>query len=177
MRRDHSPCAPGRRVRAAGERSRHRTDHLQRYGGRDRNWRGVLQRSRLRRLAGTRAKADLDRGSHNPGQDIKRGNRYLRVLFVQAAWVVLNEAEEMGGTWAQTMDRERPRNDCIATCWRSRLPINWRGSLGAFWLVDETSRRGGPWDQSPSLQTLTCRGLREDETRWRFGLAGACEHW
>ncbi len=21
------------------------------------------------------------------------------------------------------------------------------------------------------------RGLREDETRWRFGLPGACEHW
>jgi hypothetical protein len=24
---------------------------------------------------------------------------------------------------------------------------------------------------------LTRRGLREDETRWRFGLPGACEHW
>jgi hypothetical protein len=23
---------------------------------------------------------------------------------------------------------------------------------------------------------ITCRGLREDETRWRFGLPGACEH-
>ena len=28
--RDHSPCAAGRRVRAASERSRHRTDYLQR---------------------------------------------------------------------------------------------------------------------------------------------------
>jgi putative ABC transport system substrate-binding protein len=25
--------------------------------------------------------------------------------------------------------------------------------------------------------TLTSRGLREDETRWRIGLPGACEHW
>ena len=24
---------------------------------------------------------------------------------------------------------------------------------------------------------LTCRGLREDETRWRIGLPGAREHW
>jgi hypothetical protein len=24
---------------------------------------------------------------------------------------------------------------------------------------------------------LTRRGLREDETRWRIGLPGACEHW
>jgi len=50
--------------------------------------------------------------------------------------------------------------------------------------------RSGPW---PKLRgeagrgvsrlgpceelTLTCRGLREDETRWRFGLPGVCEHW
>ena len=44
----------------------------------------VLQGSRLRRLVGTRAQAGLDRRPHH-----KRGNRYLRVQFVQAAWVVL----------------------------------------------------------------------------------------
>ena len=77
------------RLRAADERARHRPDHLQRDGGRDRHWRWVLQRPRLCRLAGARPQADLDRGPHHPGQDIKRGNRYLRVLFVQAAWVVL----------------------------------------------------------------------------------------
>jgi hypothetical protein len=27
------------------------------------------------------------------------------------------------------------------------------------------------------LSTVSSRGLREDETRWRFGLPGACEHW
>ena len=36
--------APRRRLQAAGERSRHRTDHLERYGGRDRHRRCVLQR-------------------------------------------------------------------------------------------------------------------------------------
>jgi transposase len=35
-------CAAGCRVRAAGERSRHWTDHLQCHGGRDRQWRCVL---------------------------------------------------------------------------------------------------------------------------------------
>ena len=44
----------------------------------------------------------------------------------------------------------------------------------------EASRRGRPWRQPLSLHeelTATCRGLREDETRWRFGLPGVCEHW
>ena len=82
-------CAPRRRLQAAGERSRHRTDHLERYGGRDRHRRCVLQRPRLRRLAGPRAQADLDWRPHHLGKISKRGNRYLRVLFVQAAWVVL----------------------------------------------------------------------------------------
>ena len=28
-----------------------------------------------------------------------------------------------------------------------------------------------------TLSTVSSRGLREDETRWRFGLPSACEHW
>src|ERR1700730_10538240 len=28
-----------------------------------------------------------------------------------------------------------------------------------------------------TLSTVSSRGLREGETRWRFGLPGACEHW
>jgi hypothetical protein len=28
-----------------------------------------------------------------------------------------------------------------------------------------------------SRRVLTCRGPRENKTRWRFGLPGACEHW
>jgi hypothetical protein len=38
---------------------------------------------------GSRAEANLNWRPHHPRQDIERGNRYLRVLFVQAAWVVL----------------------------------------------------------------------------------------
>ena len=88
--RDHSPCAPRRRLQAAGERSRHRTDHLERYGGRDRYRRRVLQRPRLRRLALGLVPKQISTGDRTIlGKISKRGNRYLRVLFVQAAWVVL----------------------------------------------------------------------------------------
>ena len=49
-------------------------------------------------------------------------------------------------------------------------------------------RRNGPWleqrncaiegaSDDITLSTVSSRGLREDETRWRFGLPGACEHW
>ena len=43
------------------------------------------------------------------GKISKRGNRYLRVLFVQAAWVVLVKVKpnQMGRPWAQALDRER----------------------------------------------------------------------
>jgi hypothetical protein len=40
-------------------------------------------------MARVGAQADVDWRSHDPRQDIEAGHRYLRVLFVQAAWVVL----------------------------------------------------------------------------------------
>ena len=40
-------------------------------------------------MAGARAAADVDRRPYDPRQDIEARHRYLRVLFVQAAWVVL----------------------------------------------------------------------------------------
>ena len=61
IERDRGCCTPGCRLRAADERARHRPDHLQRDGGRDRHGRSVHQRSRLCRLAWARSKADLDR--------------------------------------------------------------------------------------------------------------------
>src|SRR5712672_1533223 len=44
----------------------HRADHFERHGGRDRHWRRILQRPRLRRLARTGAQADLDGRPHDP---------------------------------------------------------------------------------------------------------------
>ena len=73
------------------------------------------------------------------GKISKRGNRYLRVLFVQAAWVVLVKPK----SWERTASRagSRPRrNDCTTTCWRSRSPTSWPASPGQCWPRDETSR-------------------------------------
>src|SRR3954464_14475281 len=44
----------------------------------------------------------------------------------------------------------------------------------------EPSRRTSFWllrNRSRVIELPARRGLREDETRWRFGLPGACEHW
>ena len=80
---------PRRRLQAAGERSRHRTDHLERHGGRDRHRRCLLKRSHFAAWLGLVPKQISTGDRTILGKISKRGNRYLRVLFVQAAWVVL----------------------------------------------------------------------------------------
>ena len=63
--------------------------HLKRNGGSDRQWCGVHKGTRLRRLARTGA-TQISTGDRTIlGAISRRGNRYLRALFVQAAWVVL----------------------------------------------------------------------------------------
>ena len=95
----------GLRLRAADERARHRADHLQRDGGRDRRWRCVLQRPRLRRLAGARPKTDVDRGPHDPGQDIQ-ARQSLPARSVRAGGMGrADQAEELGAPRAQALDR------------------------------------------------------------------------
>ena len=88
------------------------------------------------------------------GKISKRGNRYLRVLFVQAAWVVLIKPQswERHGLkpWIEAAKKRLHRNVlAIAT--------NWPGLLGAFLLVAEASRRHikprfAVLTQSPSLR-------------------------
>ena len=64
------------------------------------------------------------------GKISKRGNRYLRVLFVQAAWVVLIKPQswERHGlkSWIEAAKKRLHRN----LRWRS--PTNWPGLRGAF---------------------------------------------
>ena len=73
----------------------------------------------------------------------KRGDRYLRALLVQAAWVVLVKVKP--ARWArpraQTVDRGLPGSGCITTCWQSRSPTSLRASPGVFLPVVEPSRR------------------------------------
>ena len=75
------------------------------------------------------------------GKISKRGNRYLRVLFVQAAWVVLIKPKSWERHGLNPGSRP-PRSDCTVTCWRSRWPISSPASPGAFSLVVEISRLG-----------------------------------
>jgi len=82
------------------------------------------------------------------GKISKRGNRYLRVLFVQAAWVVLIKPQ----SWERYGLKpwlEAARSGYTTTCWRSRSPISWPASPGAFSPMDATSRRGRSLRQPP----------------------------
>ena len=49
------------------------------------------------------------------GRISKRGNRYLRVLFVQAAWVVLIRPKSWSAT-GSSLGSKPPRSGCTATC-------------------------------------------------------------
>ena len=64
------------------------------------------------------------------GKILRRGNRYLRVLFVQAAWVVLvriKNWERYGlKSWIEAAPAIPP-----ATCWRSPPPTSCPHSLGS----------------------------------------------
>ena len=113
------------------------------------------------------------------GKISKRGNRYLRVLFVQAAWVVLIKPTELGASWAQALDRgsqeaAAPQCSCDCTCQQAGAD---RLERACSW--PKPSRQASMHQPLSLLEelTVTRRGLREDETRWRFGLPGACEHW
>src|SRR5713101_5894744 len=90
---------------AADDGAWHRTDHLERDGGRDRQWRGVLEGPRLRRLAWTGAQADLDGGPYNPRQDIE-ARQSLPARPVRAGGMGrADQAEDLGAPWAQALDR------------------------------------------------------------------------
>src|SRR5262245_57797741 len=62
------------------DRAGHRPDHLECRGGGDRQWRRLHAGTRLRRLAGARTEARVDRRSHDPGQDLQAPNTVLMPL-------------------------------------------------------------------------------------------------
>lgn len=70
----------------------------------------------------------------------RRGNRYLRALLEQAAWVV-----------ASNLGSKPQRNDCITTCWRLRSPISSPGSPGRFSTRDAPSSASTRRGQRPDL--------------------------
>jgi transposase len=81
------------------------------------------------------------------GSISKRGNRYLRTLFVQAAWVVLVKVGPEGGSATGSSRGSRRRSSaCTAMCWRSRSLTNSPGSPGRYLLE--------------SISYVTCRLLK-----------------
>ena len=99
----------GRRMRTPDEHPRHRTDHLQRHGRRDRDWRQLLQGSRLCRMARAGSEANLDRGPHHPRQNIEAGQS-LPARPVRAGGMgrsCKSETDQMARPRAQALDRGR----------------------------------------------------------------------
>ena len=99
------------------------------------------------------------------GKISRRGNRYLRVLFVQAAWVVLLTGRRAGSAMGSSPGSRQPRSGCIATFLRSRSPTSWRASPGVSWLMAGPSKRGRSMRLPSNLfdrhSTPTITGPRE----------------
>src|SRR6201985_3335624 len=63
------------------------------------------------------------------GKISRRGNRYLRVLFVQAARVVLVRIKDWE-RYGLKSRIEAAKRRCTTTCWRSRSPTSLPASPG-----------------------------------------------
>ena len=109
IERDRGAGQTGRRMRTPDEHPRHRTDHLQRHGRRDRDRRQLLQGSRLCRMARAGSEANLDRGPHDPRQNIEAGQS-LPARSVRAGSMgrsCKSETDQMARPRAQALDRGR----------------------------------------------------------------------
>ena len=116
-------------VRAADERARHRPDHFQRDGGRDRYRRCVLEGRDFAAWLGL-VPRQISTGDRTIlGKISKRGNRYLRVLFVQAAWVVLikPKSRERHGLkpWIEAAKKRLHRNVLAIALANKLVRIAW----------------------------------------------------
>jgi transposase len=114
------------------------------------------------------------------GKISKRGNRYLRVLFVQAAWVVLIKPKSWVRhglkPWLQAA-KKRLHHNVIAIALANKLArIAW--SVLAHGRAFKTSniQVAGSFNATrrSHLPAEVCERMK---TRWRIGLPGACEHW
>jgi hypothetical protein len=86
------------------------------------------------------------------GSISKRGNRYLRTLFVQAAWVVLVKIKPEG--WERYGLKswiEAARQRLHPMCWRLRSLTNSPGSPGRYSTRDAPSSASRPMRQRPDL--------------------------
>src|SRR4029077_322606 len=73
------------------------------------------------------------------GRITKRGNRYLRMLFIQAPAPSFCD-RQVGQNTALARGSPPQRGDCIAMFWQLRSPTSWRGSPGPCWRRDVAMR-------------------------------------
>ena len=152
--------------------------HLERHGGRNRHRRCLLQGARLCRLAGAGPKADVDGRPHHPRLDIEAWQPLPAGPLRPGCLGRADQTEELGTARAQALDRGRP--EAAASQRAGDRPGQQTGPHrlerpGPRPRVRADIRRSPPErsERCPS----SCRGLRECETRWRFGLPGAREPW
>ena len=84
------------------------------------------------------------------GKISRRGNRYLRVLFVQAAWVMLVRIKNWERYGLKSWIEAAKRRDCTTTCWRSRSPISSPASPGRFFTRGAPSSASRPMKPCPN---------------------------
>jgi hypothetical protein len=73
------------------------------------------------------------------GKISKRGNKYLRTLFVQAAHVIPADRARQGEVYG--LGSSRHRSGSTATCWQSHWPTSWLVSPGPCLAVVENISR------------------------------------
>src|SRR4029450_4434952 len=124
------------------------------------------------------------------GRISKSGNRYLRMLFMQGARVILlrpeNWQKHSCGAWL-TAAAKRLHHNVLATALANKLArITWtvlaQGRSYEARVEPRTAEgsgcnlRAGP-SHTQAKQKDTCRGLRVELRRWRNGLAVASVIW
>ena len=104
------------------------------------------------------------------GKISKHGNRYLRVLFVQTAWMVLY-SRGAGSATGSRRGSGPPRSGCTITCLLPRSPTSWPALRGRFSARNATSKLPGQLRRRPSLRKRDSgssrRGLQTVELEQR----------
>ncbi len=115
------------------------------------------------------------------GRISKRGNSYLRTLFIRGARGILLRPEN----WPKqaSVPGSKPRPDaCTAMSWLWRLPTSWPVSPGACSPISVVTKPGAPPPEPRELRRRgttggTHRGLREGRKERAQQSAGAFEIW
>jgi hypothetical protein len=130
-----------------------------------RDWRGILKGTRLRRLARAGAQTDVDWRPRHPGRISKQGNRFLRVLFVQAARVVLMKPQTWERHWLKSWiesAQKRMHHNVLAIALANKLAC-------IAWAVLNKERN---FESRTRPGQLSCRAVLTPGKAWP-GNAGA----